>query len=148
MAEPKRRGGIPGPTVIGILTGGAVTSFALGGLSMAASAFRWLTCNATDGTPDTYCTDGSWNASDGFSIALYLGLAGVLMLILASTYRSKSTPTRPSALPPPPAPVSWTCPNCNVEMPRSASFCGACGMAFPTQPSPDLSHLPPPPAAS
>ena len=98
---------------------------------------KYLNCNL--GSGDANCNDGTWSAGDGFTIALLLIAAGILMIILSRTFKNpKTQAVQVSTLPPPPPPpppaqvveaLEWICPNCKEGIPFTAEFCLNCGRA-------------------
>ena len=112
---------------------GAVCCFFKAFLEIVDSAIKYVNC--TLGSGDTYCNDGTSSAGDGFTIALLLIAAGILMIILSRTFKNPKTQViQPSTLPPPPpaqvvGALEWTCPNCKEGIAFTAKFCLSCGRA-------------------
>jgi hypothetical protein len=137
VAEKPQRKGIPANVALPVLMIGAVCCFFKAFLEIVDNVFKYLNC--TVGSGDTYCNDGTWSAGDGFTIALLLIAAGILMIMLSRTFKNPKTQVvQLSTLPPPPPPpppaqvvgaLEWTCPNCKEGIPFTEKFCVNCGRA-------------------
>ncbi len=87
-----------------LLIAGAIVVFGMALRLMVENGFKYLACNLSGGGGAPYCTDGTWSAAQWFGIAFGLGGAGIVMVMLAGTYRIKPQVVTSSQLPPPPPP--------------------------------------------